>query len=85
MGSGGALLLILDVADVVHETHQPTVFAHAQRLALQAIPDGFECIVGAIQAHAQQQWHARHLQVLQTDAQLFAVGGIHLVEPVLYR
>ncbi|MNN01131.1 hypothetical protein D3C81_1137420 [compost metagenome] len=58
MGGGGALLLILDVADVEHETHQPTAFTQPQRLALQAIPDRFGSIVGAIQAHAQQHGQA---------------------------
>ncbi|MNS68221.1 hypothetical protein D3C72_1014970 [compost metagenome] len=84
MGGDGALFLVLDVADVEHEPHQTTVFSRAQRLALQAIPGGCGRTVGAIQAHAQQQGSASLLQVLQADAQLFAVGGIHLIEPVLH-
>ncbi|MNC15474.1 hypothetical protein D3C75_632950 [compost metagenome] len=84
MGGDGALFLVLDVADVEHEPHQTTVFPRAKSLALQAIPGGCGRTVGAIQAHAQQQGSASLLQVLQADAQLFAVGGIHLIEPVLH-
>ena len=39
----------------------------------------------SLQTHAQQQWRAVVLQVLQAAAQLFAIGGVHLGEPVLQR
>ena len=51
LGRRGVLLLVFDVADVEHETHQPPVFADAHGLALQAIPGRR---VGVMQAHAEQ-------------------------------
>ncbi|MNO92760.1 hypothetical protein D3C76_843420 [compost metagenome] len=79
------MLLVLDVADVEHESYQALLAAHAQGLALQAIPGRRGVAVGAVQAYAQQQWRAFVLQILQAAAQLFAVGGVHLREPVLQR
>ncbi|MNQ88195.1 hypothetical protein D3C85_1034510 [compost metagenome] len=83
MGRGGVLFLVLDVADVEHETDQTPVLADAQGLALQAIPGGRRGVIERTQAHAQQQRRAFILQGLQATAQLFAVGWVHLIKPVL--
>ena len=84
MSSGGLLLLILDVADVEHEPYQSAFGTDAQRPALQAIPQRQRLIAG-LQAYAQFQRGAVILQGLQMAAQLIAVGGMHVAEPVLDR
>ena len=53
MGGGGLLLLILDVADIEHETHWPALLAQLQHLTLQAIPDRGLALVASLQAHAE--------------------------------
>ena len=82
MGGSGLLLLIFDVADVEHEPYQSALGTDAQRPALQAIPQRQRLIAG-LQAHAQFQRRAVVLQGLQMAAQLIAVGGMHVAEPVL--
>ncbi|MNO09752.1 hypothetical protein D3C81_2331480 [compost metagenome] len=53
MGGGGLLLLVLDVADIEHEPHWPTLLAQLQQLALQAIPDRRLELVASLQAHTE--------------------------------
>ena len=81
MGGGGLQLLVLDVADVEHEADPASFIAGAQHLALYAVPQGRLFSVGALQAHAGQQWLAQGLQVLQAAVEGLAVGGVDEFEP----
>ncbi|MNN42331.1 hypothetical protein D3C81_1565030 [compost metagenome] len=51
MRGGSPLLLVLDVADVEHETDQPPLRAVANHLALHAIPRGRLLVITTAQAY----------------------------------
>ena len=54
MGGGDLLLLVFDIADIQHKTHNAPPGAAAQHLALDPVPAGRLCALGLMHTGKQQ-------------------------------
>lgn len=83
MGGSRLGFLVLDIADIEHETQHALRLPADQRLALNTKPKGFLRGVTLRQTHAEQQWRAFVTQLGETAGKLLAVCRMNHRQPVL--
>ena len=81
MGGCNLLLLILDVADIQHKTHDAPPGAGPQHLALNSIPLGRLGALGLMHPRKQQQLLAMLQQFIKTAAELVPICRMKQRQP----
>ena len=79
------LLLVFNVADIEHITHDASRVACPQHLPLKAIPHRRLCAVSLMQPGAQQASLVMHQQLIETAGHFIAISRVKQPQPLLAR